>query len=712
MSKKQDKIFRYSSFFMSILEKVLGSQFNVYGVDKIPKKPVLFVANHFTRFETLVVPYIIYKHTNRQVRCLVSDTLCKDKVVKNFIDKGGGLSVKHPKRNKIIVSDLVSGDYDWMIYPEGGMIKSKEIDRNCKFLSNSIGKIRTGSAVLAMMSELYRQDLIALGHNHLDFEVKDINALKNIDATHIVPINITYYPIRPGNNVIKKFASKFFKKLSKRVMEELEIEGNILLSSRINITFCDAINLNDYLKSVRNKIYKIPIIKHKTKANLVIKYFKHHLTRKFMEQIYSNTKINIDHIFSAIIFLYKSDRIKIYVLKQIIYLCAVQIEKRNIYRINSFLKEANLYKILTNEVYEPFDSIVELAKSLNVIVKSKDNDSYLINREKLNQIHDFHDIRLENTIQVIANEFFLLRRASKVVKNNINIPISFLKKIVFNKLLVQDKQLYYKDYDQYYDSKLSKNKDLACPLFLDGSNQNVAILLVHGYQSSPKEVEHLAVYLNKLGFKTYSVRLRGHGTSPINMKDITWQDWQESVQRGYAILRSVCPNIVIMGFSTGGLLSLITCSRNSEDIKAVVSINAALKLKDIRAPLVSGVMIWNDLLNKFKIKKWKKEYIEGKSENPSVNYPHNYFHGVQQLEYLMDECYNNLENVKVPSLIIYSDNDPIINNKGSKIIIKRIKSKIKISQEIKSNKHIIVANKNKDVVFDKIKAFLSKLNLV
>ena len=56
---------KYTSYTLSILSKLLGSNFQVHGADKIPNKPVLFVANHFTRSETFFLPYVINNKTNR-----------------------------------------------------------------------------------------------------------------------------------------------------------------------------------------------------------------------------------------------------------------------------------------------------------------------------------------------------------------------------------------------------------------------------------------------------------------------------------------------------------------------------------------------------------------------------------------------------------------------------------------------------------------------
>ena len=65
--RKANKAFSYAGFVFSIIEKALGSNFKVHGLENVllddkDRQPTLFVANHFTRAETLFVPYIINKY--------------------------------------------------------------------------------------------------------------------------------------------------------------------------------------------------------------------------------------------------------------------------------------------------------------------------------------------------------------------------------------------------------------------------------------------------------------------------------------------------------------------------------------------------------------------------------------------------------------------------------------------------------------------------
>ena len=62
--------------------------------------------------------------------------------------------------------------------------------------------------------------------------------------------------------------------------------------------------------------------------------------------------------------------------------------------------------------------------------------------------------------------------------------------------------------------------------------------------------------LSALGYVTLGIRLKGHGTSPWDLRDRNWESWMASVGRGYQILSRLTEKVCIVGFSTGGALAL------------------------------------------------------------------------------------------------------------------------------------------------------------
>lgn len=721
------KTFKYTSLAINILEKLIGSRFSVSGLENLPDQPIMFVSNHFTRSETFFIPYLIYKHTGKQVRCLADSGLHQGLLGK-FLHNVGAISTKNPNRDQIILKDLIKGEYNWLIYPEGSMIKNKEIVKKELFINNTPyrnGAVRTGSAVLALKSQLYRKDIIEA--NDLknqdtlnDFEKSlAINHTENLRdlTTYVVPLSITYYPIRPGRNRLELFARKIMEKVSPRFIEELEIEGNLLANAEINIHFGEAINLAKYTEMTRELIYQIPIIKNETKGDFIIKYFRHRLTTDFMSQIYFNVQINLDHIFSACLRHISQNEIKIIDIKRIIYVAAAMIVKTKKYRTNESIKEENLFKLFIDEHHKAFDSILQLAKNIGEI-EQIDDETVKINKSFFGKEFDFHLIRTQNTLRVIFNEFSLLEIANNIVKRVCKIPTDELQKKVFDELQKIDRENYEHDYQIYFDKNFSKDKSIGLPFFVNSNMKaakkirNTGILLCHGYKSCPQETQNLAKFFSGFGFKVYVVRLKGHGTSPANIKYVTWQDWYDSVQRGYAILRIVCSKIIVVGFSTGGLLALASASQKNKELAGVVSINAALRLNDIRTKIVPTINMWNDILDSLHIEKGKFEYVDDKPENPELNYSRNYLKGVEELGKLMQQCEEILPKITSPALIVQAAKDPIINSISGKMIFEKIASESKMLFEPDFSNHVIINGDNQEHVFASIKEFLHKFNLI
>ncbi len=721
------KTFRYSALIIKLITKIIGSKFLVEGLENLPDKPVMFVANHFTRFETFLIPYLIYQNTGRQVRCLADSSLYHG-IFGRFLEMVGAISTNNTHRDRIIIKDLITAEYDWMIYPEGSMIKSKETEKRELFIHHTphrTGAVRTGSAVLALKAHLYRQDIIEAHQGNkkeiLDGFKKVLNVeynenFKNLDV-YIVPLSVSYYPIRPGKNRIKILAQKLVNNLSERAAEELEIEGNLLSLAEINLHFGKPISIAEYVKSARELIYQIPVIKNETKTNFVIKYFKNRLTTDFMTKIYSDLQINLDHIFSAAIQHIAEKEISIDHLKRIIYISALMIKKSDKYRLNQSIVEENLFKILTDEKHAEFYSVFQLAKNIGDIEEMEGGIIHL-HKNLLNKDYDFHYIRIQNTLRVIYNEFSLLEIAKNIVRRTCKMSFDDLRKLTFDNLCKKDQEIYETDYQIYFDKNFSKDKSVGRPFFLNSQIKTslkirkTGILICHGYKSSPAEVAALASFFNGFGFKVYVVRLRGHGTSPANIKDVSWQEWYDSLQRGYAILRSICSKVIVVGFSTGGLLSLVAASHKTHGLSAIVSINAALKLKSIRAKMVPGINIWNEMLEKLHIEHGKLEYVDDIPENPDFNYSRNYLKGVEELEKLMEECHESLEKILVPALIIQAAQDPVVDPISGKMIYENIKSKNKMLFEPDFKNHVIINGDRKEEVFAIIKEFLHTLNLV
>ena len=90
--------------------------------------------------------------------------------------------------------------------------------------------------------------------------------------------------------------------------------------------------------------------------------------------------------------------------------------------------------------------------------------------------------------------------------------------------------------------------------------KRTAILLIHGYMSSPRDFGNLGKVLASLGYHVRAMRLPGHGENPIALSKITCDDYLNAVLLEYKALEKKFDRVILTGFSLGGTLASILAS--------------------------------------------------------------------------------------------------------------------------------------------------------
>jgi carboxylesterase len=117
----------------------------------------------------------------------------------------------------------------------------------------------------------------------------------------------------------------------------------------------------------------------------------------------------------------------------------------------------------------------------------------------------------------------------------------------------------------------------ALPFLLEPAQPNGrSALLVHGFSASPEEMRIPAQHLFSQGWRVLAIRLKGHGTSPQELRHCQWQNWLESLEEGYELLAEGSSPVDLVGQSTGALLCLLLCRKR--EIRRLVLLSPFLKL--------------------------------------------------------------------------------------------------------------------------------------
>ena len=696
-----------SSLLIGFIRKLSGANITISG-EEIPDSPVLFVANHFTRFETFVVPHMLYKEYGRSSRSLADDGVFFGLLGK-YMRWVGTISNKNKARDCIIVEDLLGGKDDWIIYPEGYMVKNKRITFDmgefCTHSPEHEGPIHTGAAVMALKTKILQErakrdsaETLKRFCSSMDIDSRKIDKKLKIK---VVPISITYYPVRPGKSRFLTWVDSIVHQRNTRLFEELEIEVNLLMDAHMNLRFGKAIELDSYVKELLSHEGDID---DKEKVNSFIDSQRKVLINTVMQRVYSQMQIHFDHIFILSLVTMSTVKVCPSYLKTLIYKNVRSLREFEDYNLHSELQN-ELFKMILDESYEPFVSVIDLAIKQHILFRDSDGE-YLFDRSLLEKEYPFHKVRVKNTLQVILNEIKWQEPIVEMAQANSKYTEQELREDNVKHLEQREWGYFEEEYKKYRDA-LPTDKDKGAPIILSDAKNDIGVVFSHGYMAAPKELRTLAQYLFSKGINVHVIRLRGHGTDPKALKNVTVQDWETDFERAFVAMRQVCSKVFIGGFSMGGLLALDHAGQYKVD--GVIALNSALKLHDLRVSYVVPTLhFFNEMISYLNAKGIKEWIDNSHTEQPEINYDKHPLSSVAQMDKLMTKVSAMLKNITAPILIIQGDNDPVVKRESAKLIYDAVKSKDKKLLILPREKHSILADEGCDEVFEAVYGFIER----
>ena len=706
---------RATGMSLSLIEKLIASHIRVEGAERVPAEgPILFLCNHFTRFETFILPWLLDRHTKRFVHNLAHHALFHGRFG-DYLRAIGARSTKEPGIKDAITADLITGHHDWIIYPEGSMIKDKHVWHENKFeldTPDRHGPPHTGSALMALQAALVRQQYLEAWRTQNSVALDDLEERWHFTGANlprsplrIVPITITYYPIRPGDNVMGRLARRVLKQVPTQLEEELSIEGNLLLGDTdISVYFGNPIEVEPWVSAVH-------AAQQTPDADAALVTAKDGLTNHVMGAIYRNVTVHFDHLFAAALRYSTHDRILCDDFHRAMYLAARTLQAGGRRRAHPSIGEG-LLSLVSGGPCAALDSVRSLALREGLL--TIDGEWYVVNRSAVDAAHQFHDVRVKNTLAVIANELEPLREAVKAVREAISLPRARLRERVGTLLFQEDLAEFQRDYSQAESSPTTalRPADIGRPFKLrpaeSSAHHPFGVIVCHGYMAAPAEVRELADHLVAAGHHVYGARLSGHGTDPAQLAHTKRDDWRRSLERAIAAMRSACDQVVLVGFSTGGLL-VIDAAARLPGIIGVVAINAPLHLRDRASLLAPVVDVWNGLAHALHLDRLALTEVASQPEWPDVNYTRNPVSGLHQLERLIRDVREIAPLVQAPTLLVQADEDPVVVPTSAEELYGLLGSAEKSVQRLKLKHHVIVRGEGSQQVASLVTDFLAGL---
>ncbi len=690
----------------------------------------IFLFNHFARFETFIPQYLIFEETGDYCHSIASSDFFNDKRFASFLRSIGVVPNTLPSLFPLMAREILHGR-KLIIFPEGGMVKDKRVvDDRGEFgiysrTALEIRKHHRGAAVIALALDAFKTALLrdhSTGNyenierwaEQLGFDSPESLMFKAIKPTSIVPSNITFYPLRVNDNILYQAARRVKKGINKRFAEELIIEGNLLFKhTDMDIRFAKPLIISRYWKWWEK--YLLPNVVHSFQSldelftltpksghwggrihSIGMKAKSNRVRDDYMKSMYQAVTVNLCHIASYIILhCYQKNirRIPIEYFRKLLYVCIKKIQPLDIH-LHRSLKNPEEYASLIDGDSKRLLQFLKTVIDMQLL--SIESDDYVL-QDKLIDEFTFDEVRTENLINVYANEIRPLSTVTNVIIKTFK-EINKVSELTIAEYRFDDERRAYQwDKQEYSKSRYAEinqqqtfTEDGNCFRLISKNKNADSVLLVHGFLASPAELRSLGERLHQQGLHVFGIRLKGHATSPWDLRNQDWQHWAASVQRGFKIAAAYSKQVHMIGFSTGGLLTLNQAIESPDSrLASVICISAPVKFHNKNLKFVPLIHHAN------KISRWVTEeglmpFRPNDTEHPDVNYMHIPIRALYQLQKLIEHVLQLQAHIACPVTFFQSDADPVVVSSSVNLLYEHIESRQKKIVTIHSNRHGIV----------------------
>lgn len=692
----------------------------------------IFLFNHFARAETFIPQYCIYEATGTLCRSVAAGELFRgNERLAGLLRDVGAVPNDHPALLSLLAIDLLKGR-KVVFFPEGGMVKDRQVvDADGRYsvysrAASARRKHHSGAARLAVGLQIFKLAVLARLERARQADVERWAEQIGLPSVQllierarrpvtVVPANITFYPLRTDDNFLRRGADLVFGKLSPRATEELIIEGNLFFKATDMDIRLGAPVRADVDSNLIDRYTARLLARHLPSLETVYirEWFAASLPRRFaarrldraierlrdrcMRDIYRTVTVNLSHLAARLLIIaleHGMARLDRHRLARLIYVALKKLQTRDDVYLHRSLYNPQLYRQLVDGDWQELREFLDSAVAHELI--ARDGDALLL-LDKLRQDHHFDSVRIENPIEVYANEVTpidAVRDATASAWDTFDaLTARDFAALAFDDLRIEhewDRRLFDKDRHREMNARETATADASPFLLLGERPRRVGVLLAHGFLASPAEVRPLAERLHAANFRVLGVRLRGHGTSPWDLRERAWRDWLDSVRRGYDILHAYCDEICLVGFSTGAALSLVHAAEQPSGLAGLVACSTPVRFRNRNLRFVPFVHGANQIIEWVSSHEGVMPFRPNDPEHPDINYRHMPVRGLWELTRMVSHVKDRLPAVRCPALILQADDDHVVDPDSAQQVYTRIGSVEKSLYYIPTRRHGIV----------------------
>jgi carboxylesterase len=243
------------------------------------------------------------------------------------------------------------------------------------------------------------------------------------------------------------------------------------------------------------------------------------------------------------------------------------------------------------------------------------------------------------------------------------------------------------------------------PYFLPGGP--TGCLLIHGFTSTPRVVRPLADYLHQQGHTVLGIRLSGHATGIEDMMRTRCEDWLASAEDGWHLLQNCTERVFAIGFSLGGVLSLLLASKYP--VAGVATMAAFYEMPSKLAKRLGRLLVPMSKVIP-KLKKSGGGWFIPEREKDYLAYDYNPVRPAWELTRLVKHLRATLPDIHTPALIIHSKDEEYVLPNQAELVYQHLGSEDKTLMWVEGSGHIITRDGDPIKAFQAIAEFVERLS--
>ncbi len=249
------------------------------------------------------------------------------------------------------------------------------------------------------------------------------------------------------------------------------------------------------------------------------------------------------------------------------------------------------------------------------------------------------------------------------------------------------------------------------PFLLEGSvTSDRACLLLHGLGGGVYEMQLLGHYLNQQGLAVQGINYPGHDQPASRMPASTWQQWYEHILETYQKLAQRYQSVSVVGLSTGCLLGLYLAA--SHPVQKLVLLSPFLLVKRewyyLLPPevylLSVGWLIQDVPRFRFAVQD-KAMQVAAEQVRFSETFSLSAARSAVELINLVKP---QLRHIQVPTLIIQSPKDIVVDPSGAEFLYQNLGTSTKKLHWLQKSNHVITLDIEREEVFAQVGTFLQE----